>query len=72
MKKMQKDSEILEEYDFSQGIQGKYAERYSAGTNAVVIDPDIAEIFPDHESANRALRSLAEIVKRQEKLVNKK
>ena len=72
MKKMQKDSEILEEYDFSQGIQGKYAGKYAAGTNVVVIEPDIAEIFPDHESVNLALRSLAEIVKRQEKLVNKK
>jgi hypothetical protein len=69
MKKTQKDTEMLEEYDFSHGIQGKYAEKYAEGTNVVVIEPDVAEIFPDHESVNQALRSLAEIIKRQKKLV---
>jgi hypothetical protein len=72
MKKMQKDSEMLEEYDFSQGIQGKYAGKYAEGTNVVVIEPDIAEYFPDHDSVNQALRSLAEIIRRQKKLVNNK
>jgi hypothetical protein len=65
MKKMQKDPDILEEYDFSNGIQGKYAERYEEGTNVVVIDPDVAKFFPDHDSVNRALRSLTEIIKMQ-------
>jgi hypothetical protein len=69
MKKMPEDSEMLEEYDFSQGIEGKYARKYAEGTNVVVIDPDVAEIFPDHDSVNQALRSLAEIIKRQKKLV---
>ena len=69
MKKMQKDSEMLEEYDFSQGTQGKYARKYAEGTNVVVIEPDIAKIFPDHDSVNQALRSLAEIIRRQKKLV---
>jgi hypothetical protein len=67
MKKTKKDSEMLEEYDFSQGVQGKYAGKYAEGTNVVVIDPDIAKIFPDHDSVNQALRSLAEIIKRQKK-----
>ncbi|MFQ6115725.1 MAG: hypothetical protein ACE5NG_16820 [bacterium] len=62
---MQKDPDMLEEYDFSQGIQGKYAKRYSEGTNVVVIDPDVAKFFPDHDSVNQALRSLTEIIKRQ-------
>ncbi|MFQ5771200.1 MAG: hypothetical protein ACE5HX_11730 [bacterium] len=65
MKRMQKDPDMLEEYDFSQGIQGKYAKRYSKGTNVVVIDPDVARFFPDHDSVNQALRSLTEIIKRQ-------
>ena len=43
MKKMQKDSDMLEEYDFSKGIQGKYAKKYNEGTNVVVIDPDVAK-----------------------------
>lgn len=68
MKRMQKDPDMLDEYDFSKGIQGKYAKRYAEGTNVVVIDPDVAEVFPDHDSVNQALRSLAEIIKRQKKL----
>ncbi len=63
MKRMRKDSDMLEEYDFSKGIQEKYAKRYEEGTNVVVIDPDVAEFFPDHDSVNQALRSLAEIIK---------
>lgn len=68
MKTMQKDPDMLEEYDFSSGIQGKYSKRYREGTNVVVIDPDIARFFPDHDSVNEALRSLAEIIKRQKKI----
>ena len=67
MKKMLRDSDMLEEYDFSKGIRGKYAKRYAEGTNVIVIEPDVAKSFPDHDSVNQALRSLAEIVKRQKK-----
>jgi hypothetical protein len=68
MKKMPTDPDLLEEYDFSKGIRGKYVERYAQGTNVVVIDPEVAEFFPDQESVNQALRSLAEIIKRQKKV----
>ena len=68
MKRMQKDPDMLEEYDFSKGVQGKYANRYAEGTNVVVIEPDVAKLFPDHDSVNQALRSLAEIIRRQKKL----
>ena len=71
MKKMRKDSDMLEEYDFSKGIQGKYAKKYREGTNVVVIDPDVAKFFPDHDSVNEALRSLTEIIKRQKRSLNK-
>ena len=67
MKKMKNDPEMLEEYDFSGGIRGKYARRYAEGTNVVVIDPDIIKYFPDNESVNNALRSLAAIIKRRVK-----
>jgi len=60
--------DILEEYDFSNAVQGKYAKRYAQGTNVVVIEPDVAKIFPDHDSVNQALRSLADIIKRQKKV----
>jgi len=55
------------EYDFSGGVRGKYAKRYAEGTNVVVIDPDVAEYFPDHDSVNEALRGLTAIIKRQRK-----
>ena len=71
MKRMRKDPDMLEEYDFSKGIQGKYAKKYSEGTNVVVIDPDVAKFFPDRDSVNQALRSLTEIIKRQKKTPNK-
>ena len=67
MKEMSEDPDMLEEYDFSKGIRGKYAKKYEEGSNVVVIDPDVATIFPDHESVNDALRSLAHIIKRQRK-----
>jgi hypothetical protein len=68
MKRMQKDPDMLEEYDFSQGVQGKYAKRYAEGTNVVIIEPDVAKVFPDHDSVNQALRSLVEIIRRHKKL----
>jgi hypothetical protein len=63
MKKMRNDPDMLEEYDFSRGVRGKYAKRYAEGTNVVVIDPDVAEYFPDHDSVNESLRHLVSIIK---------
>ena len=68
MKRMQKDPDLLEEYDFNKGVQGKYAKSYVEGTNVVIIEPDLAKVFPDHDSVNQALRSLVEIIRRQKKL----
>lgn len=67
MKKVKNDPDMLEEYDFSGGVRGKYSKRYKEGTNVVVIDLDVAEYFPDHDSVNEALRGLAAIIKRQRK-----
>jgi hypothetical protein len=58
---------MLEEYDFSKGVRGKYAKKYAEGTNVIVIEPDVAKVFPDHDSVNQALRSLVEIIRRQKK-----
>ncbi len=69
MKKIPKDPDILDEYDFSNGIRGKYAKRYAEGTNTVMIDPDVIKFFPDHDSVNEALRPLIAIMKRQKRLV---
>ena len=67
MKKMKHDPDMLEEYDFTGGVRGKYARRFLEGSNVVVIDPDVAEYFPDHEAVNEALRGLAAIIKRKRK-----
>jgi hypothetical protein len=53
------------EYDFSGGVRGKYAKRYAEGSNVVVVDPDLTDVFPNGESVNRALRALAEIIRAQ-------
>ena len=67
MKRMQNDADMLQEYDFSGGIRGKYAKRYTEGTNVVVVDPDVAPFFPDHDSVNEALRHLAAVIVSQRK-----
>lgn len=66
MKVMNNDPDMLEEYDFSNGVRGKYAKRYAEGTNVVLIDPDVAEFFPDHDTVNDALRSLIRIIKKRQ------
>ena len=67
MKKMRDDPDMLKEYDFSGGVRGKYAKRYAEGANVVVIEPDVAEYFPDHDSVNESLRSLVSIMKKRRK-----
>jgi hypothetical protein len=71
MQKKRNAPEMLEEYDFSAGVRGKYAKRYAEGTNVVVIDPDVAAFFPDHDSVNEALRSLVPIIQRARKTKSK-
>lgn len=55
-------SELRDEYDFSGGVRGKYADVYAEGTNVVLLDSDVAKVFPDSESVNRALRALVKII----------
>jgi hypothetical protein len=57
--------EMLDEYDFSQGVVGKYAKQYAEGTNIVLLDPDVAKVFPDSEAVNRVLRAIAQIIQQQ-------
>ncbi|MGH7231221.1 MAG: hypothetical protein ACREJU_07665 [Nitrospiraceae bacterium] len=55
------DDELRPEYDLSQlkgGVRGKYYLQAKAGTNLVLIEPDLVGAFPDGESVNRALRLL--------------
>lgn len=57
--------ELRPEYDFSRGVRGKHAARYGAGTNVVVLEPDVASAFPTANDVNEALRTLAQIIRRR-------
>ena len=70
-KRREKNSEMLREYDFSQGIRGKYARRYAKGSNVVVLEADVAKVFPNSEAVNSSLRSLAQIIRRRKSAVAK-
>jgi hypothetical protein len=58
-----KADELRPEYDLSKlkgGVRGKYYEQSRAGTNLVLIEPDLEDVFPDTDSVNRALRLLVD------------
>ncbi len=49
---------IQHEYDFSQGVRGKYVRRYAQGTNVVVLEPDVAKVFSNSKAVNASLRKI--------------
>jgi hypothetical protein len=53
------------EYDFSGATRGVTAARYAEGSNVVVIDADVRDVFPNAASVNEALRALAPLLRRQ-------
>jgi len=55
------------DYDFSHGVRGKYARRFAQGTNVVVLESDVARVFPSAEAVNSSLRALAAIIRQREK-----
>jgi hypothetical protein len=55
------------EYDFSDGVRGKYADQCRRGTNVVLLDPEVAEAFPDSKSVNDALRAIIAVAARAER-----
>ena len=62
-----KDKEMRDHYDFTGGVRGKYARRYAEGSNVVVLDPDVARLFPNREVVNDTLRVVAQIVQIQKR-----
>ena len=59
--------DLRPEYDLRTlkgAVRGKYYQRAMAGTNLVLLEPDIARIFPDSDSVNRALRLLCDVAKK--------
>jgi len=62
------DDELRPEYDLPQlkgGVRGKYAERCKAGTNVVLLAPDVAEVFSSEDAVNEALRLLIKVANTQ-------
>ena len=61
------EDELRPEYDFREllkgGVRGKYVERYRAGTNVVLLAPDVAQAFPTEDAVNEALRLVMRISK---------
>lgn len=60
---------LREEYDFSGAVRGATAERYREGTNIVVIEPELLDVFPDARAVNEALRALAPVIRRRSQFV---
>ena len=60
------------EYDFSKGVRGKHAARYAEGTNVMVIDPQVLDVFPDGDAVNQALRALAPVLRQQRRAAKKR
>ena len=61
MSKITEENEMRPEYDFSAGVRGKHYRAYQQGTNVVLLEPEIAEVFKDSESVNHALRMLMDL-----------
>ncbi len=61
-KKSTADADTMRpEYDFSSAVRGVTAARYAQGTNVVLLDPDVAQLFPDSRAVNEALRTLTRL-----------
>ncbi|MCX5838797.1 MAG: hypothetical protein NTW71_09825 [Deltaproteobacteria bacterium] len=67
MKKVKQSDELRPEYrreDLGQGIRGKYFESYQQGTNLILLNPDVAKVFPTEAAVNEALRSLIAVAQK--------
>ena len=65
-----RSEELRPEYDLAAlkgGVRGKYYKQATAGTNLVLLEPDVARAFPDSRSVNRALRLLKEVATKSSK-----
>lgn len=59
-------NELRSEYkksDLGRGMRGNYYDDFTAGTNLVLLSPDVATSFKDEKSVNDALRSLVKLAR---------
>lgn len=61
MSQIDSEDDMLEEYDFSNGVRGKHYRKYREGTNSVLLDPEMAKLFRDSDAVNAALKMLVKI-----------
>ena len=64
--------DVLPEYDFSRGRPNKYSARYKSGGLVITLDPEVAAVFPSATAANDALRSLAKLIRAEERRRSKR
>jgi hypothetical protein len=67
---MNDDYEMLDEYDFSNGIRGKYAKAYKEGVNIIKLDQDVKKFFPDSKSVNEALRTMIKVLLKEDQTLS--
>ncbi len=69
-KKTELNDELRPEYDMKSllkgGVRGKYTARYRAGTNLVLLEPEVAKAFPNEKAVNEALKLVMKLKKVQE------
>ena len=58
---MDENNELLDHYDFdySKAKPNRFAARIDQESVIVVLDPDVADIFPTSEAVNETLRAVA-------------
>ena len=67
MKKVKEPDELRPQYrrdDLGKGIRGKYFESYQKGSNLVLLNPDVAKVFPTEAAVNKALKSLIDVAQK--------
>jgi hypothetical protein len=64
IRKVHEDLRPQYDFDYTRSVRGKYFKRLlEEGANVVVLEPDVAEVFNDSASVNKALRSLIELAR---------
>ena len=67
MKKVKESDELRPQYrreDLGKGVRGKYFESYQKGSNLVLLNPDVAKVFPTEAAVNKALKSLIDVAQK--------
>ena len=67
---IESDDEMREDYDFSNGVRGKYVDFLRDRGQLIMLEPDVAEVFSDSEAVNSTLRGLIPAIKNQAEKVN--